>query len=83
MLEGTTQAGGGETKDDKLLYSKRNISIYDKGGIQLRYYYFPYGAKTIPWSDVAKLEEKELSLWNTKSWGMAMDFAVSYPFRIS
>mmetsp|Transcript_57929 Transcript_57929/g.118547 ORF Transcript_57929/g.118547 Transcript_57929/m.118547 type:complete len:133 (+) Transcript_57929:186-584(+) len=60
--------------DDDVLYSRGSIQISKKEGIKLNWYSFPFGkSKTIDWADIVDVQDRDLSLWNTKTWGLGFD----------
>eukprot|EP00961_Rhodomonas_salina_P273629 3697457-Rhodomonas_salina.2 len=77
----TTMDQGSDSKyeamPEDVLYSHNNVTITEKEGIRLGCYYFPTGnSKTIPWSDIKSVEERDLKWYNKKTWGMAIDCQV-------
>mmetsp|Transcript_40380 Transcript_40380/g.99174 ORF Transcript_40380/g.99174 Transcript_40380/m.99174 type:complete len:142 (+) Transcript_40380:155-580(+) len=73
-------AEGGVPKDG-VLYKRGNITVTESG-VRLACYYFPFGAKTVKYTDIASVEEREYSTCSlrTKTWGMALDFSVWWHF---
>ncbi len=60
-------------------YRKGNIEI-TRDNLILRWYYFPCGARTIKLEDITKVEEREVYIGSTKTWGMALDLEVWWHF---
>ena len=69
--------------DDPVLFKNDYITCYSDR-LVIPYYYFPYGSKTVKYKNIRSVElldAKDLSFFQTKTWGMALS-SIWWPLDI-
>jgi len=64
-------------------FYKDNSLVVTSSGLKVFWYYFPTAwSKEIELCDIVEAKLSKVRLWKVKTWGIALDFSVWWPFQI-